>query len=340
MDRLRARWLLALALIIAGLIVGVAGAYAYSRTEPKLYRAQTALIAQSGSQPVTGGTLSTISKLVTTDIVAQNVIRNQGLSETSTQFYKRLHASTTGSVITVDVDDASQAEAVKLAQELSLVFTQLVRDRFGSGASAAGVTIFDPAHAVGQISPRVSRDVGWGALFGALLGLLVANVFVLRGRRGVWMPVPHPFAPLPELGVGERRLGDRRVGERRALPSPQPPPSLGDDAEEIADSLLAHASQEPFQTVLVAGDPDGTLTAGIAHALAERGERTMWIHAADASEKELDVLTARCAYVLVASPSFDPELAQTFDAVVAVTDANAPEPRSGGGIRVVGTIER
>src|ERR1700688_4153903 len=105
MGRLRARWLLALVLIVAGLIVGVVGAFAYSRTEPKLYRAQTALIAQTGAQPVTGGVLSTISDLLTTDIVAQNVIRNQQLTESSTQFFKRMHVTVAGSVITVGIDD-------------------------------------------------------------------------------------------------------------------------------------------------------------------------------------------------------------------------------------------
>src|SRR6476661_856728 len=155
MGRLRARWLLALVLIVAGLIVGVAGAFAYSLTEPKLYRAQMALIAQSGSQPVTGGVLRTIADLLDTDIVAQNVIRNQKLTESSSQFFERMHVKTAGSVMTVGIDDKSQDEAVKLAQELSLVFAQLVRDRFGTGANAAGVSIFDPAHAVGQVSPRV-----------------------------------------------------------------------------------------------------------------------------------------------------------------------------------------
>jgi len=71
MGRLRARWLLALVLIVAGLIVGVVGAFAYSLTEPKLYRAQTALIAQTGSQPVTGGVLRTISDLAAHRIVGK-----------------------------------------------------------------------------------------------------------------------------------------------------------------------------------------------------------------------------------------------------------------------------
>jgi capsular polysaccharide biosynthesis protein len=326
MGRLRARWLLALVLIVAGLIVGVIGAFVYSLTEPKLYRAQTALIAQTGSQPVTGGVLRTIEDLLSTDIVAQNVIRNQGLTESSTKFFKRMHVTTAGSVITVRIDDKSQDVAVRLAQELSLVFGQLVRDRFGTAANAAGVSIFDPAHAVGQVSPSVGRDVGWGALFGALLGLLVANVFVLRGRRGIWMPAPYPDFEVPVLAPVEQP----------ALPAPERPELLGVGNDEIADTLLARSSLDPFQTVLVAGDADGSITAGIAQALAKRGELTMWVRAADADEAELDQLSARCAYVFVAAPSLDPVLARTVDAVVVATDGSPFQTPHG--VRVIGTV--
>jgi len=327
MHRLRARWLLALALVVAGLVLGVAGGYVFSRTQAKLYRAQVALVAQTGSQPVTGGVLHTIRDLVKTDIVAQNVIRNQQLTESTTQFFSRLHVSTAGSVITVAVDDPSSLRALQIAQELSLVFTQLVRDRFGTTANAAEVSIFDPAHPVGQVSPSVGRDVGWGALFGALLGLLAANVFVLRGRRGVWMPIPVPYGELPALGAGASI----------ALPAAMPA-SLGSGSGEIAESLIARAAHDPFQTVLVAGDPDGSLTAGVAHALADRGELTMWLRAGDADAHELDRLAARCSFVLVAAPAFDPELAETVDAVVAVTDG--PAVPAWPGIRLVGTVER
>jgi capsular polysaccharide biosynthesis protein len=328
MDRLRARWLLALALTVAGVIVGMAGGYAYSLTEQKLYRAEAKLIAQSGSRPVTGGVLRTVVNLLDTDIVAQNVIRNQQLTETSTQFFKRLHVKTVGSVITVGVDDKSQAQALGSAQELSLVFTQLVRDRFGTGTDAVGVTIFDPAHAVGKVSPDVRRDIGWGALFGALLGLLVANIFVLRGRRGVWMPAPYPYLEVPMLDTGERP----------ALPAPERPPLLGIDNQEIADALVARSAEDPFQTVLVAGDADGSISAGIAQTLAGRGELTMWVRSADADEEELDRLTARCAYVLVAAPSLDPALALTVDAVVVVSDGSPFQTPPG--IRVLGTVAR
>jgi capsular polysaccharide biosynthesis protein len=327
-DRLRARWLLALALIVAGVIVGVAGAYIYSLTEQKLYRAQASLVAQSGSRPVTGGVLRTVVDLLRTDIVAQNVIRNQQLTESSAQFSKRLHVKTAGSVITVDVDDESQSHALGIAQELSLVFTQLVRDRFGTGADAAGVTIFDPAHAIGKVSPDVRRDIGWGALFGALLGLLVANIFVLRGRRGVWLPPPYPYFEVPTLGMGERP----------ALPAPERPVPLGFDNDEIADALVAQSAENPFQTVLVAGDEDCAVTAGIAQSLAARGRLTMWVRSADADEEELDRLAARCAYVLVAAPSFDPVLALTVDAVVVVSDGSPFQTPPG--IRVVATVVR
>ena len=327
MDRLRARWLLALALVAAGVAVGVLGAFVYSLTENKVYRARTSLIAQVGTRPVTGGVLRTIRNLVATDIVAQNVIRNQNLTETSAQFDDRLHVSTAGSVITVDVDASSQGEAVKLAQELSLVFTQLVRDRFGSGPDAAAVTIFDPAHGVGKVSPRVGRELGWGALFGGLLGLLVANVLVLRGRPGVWAPVPYAYEA-PALDAVAPR----------ALAAAEQPESLGMDDEEIAAALIERSLDDPFQTVLVAGDEEGTVTAGIAQALAERGELTMWLQAADADRAELDRLAARCAYVLVAAPSLELDVARALDAVVAVTDGS-PLPHLPG-VRVVGTVIR
>jgi len=327
MDRLRARWLLALALVAAGIAVGLLGAFVYSLTESKVYRARTALIAQVGTRPVTGGVLRTIRNLVTTDIVAQNVIRNQNLTETSAQFDDRLHVSTAGSVITVDVDGASQDEADKLAQELSLVFTQLVRDRFGSGPDAASVTIFDPAHAVGKVSPQVGRELGWGALFGGLLGLLVANVLVLRDRPGVWAPVPYAYEA-PALGAAAPR----------ALAAAEQPESLGTEDGDIAAALIERSLDDPFQTVLVAGDEEGTVTAGIAQALADRGELTMWLQAADADRDELDRLAARCAYVLVAAPSLELDVARSLDAVVAVTDGS-PLPHLPG-VRVVGTVVR
>jgi capsular polysaccharide biosynthesis protein len=324
---LRARWLLALALVAAGIAVGVLGAFVYSLTENKIYRARTSLIAQVGTRPVTGGVLITIRNLVTTDIVAQNVIRNQNLRETSAQFDERLRVSTAGSVITVDVDGSSQDEAVKLAQELSLVFTQLVRDRFGTAADAAAVTIFDPAHGVGKVSPKVGRELGWGALFGGLLGLLAANVLVLRGRPGVWAPVPYAYE-VPALDA---------AGPRALSAGAQPGP-LGSDDEEIAAALIERSHDDPFQTVLVAGDEEGTVTAGIAQALADRGERTMWVQAADADADELDRLAARCSYVLVAAPSLELDVARSLDAVVAVTDGS-PLPHLPG-VRVVGTVIR
>jgi hypothetical protein len=102
--------------------------------------------------------------------------------------------------------------------------------------------------------------------------------------------------------------------------------------------LVARSTEDPFQTLLVAGDADGSITAGIAQALAARGELTMWIRASDADEAELDRLTARCAYVLVAAPALDPVLALTVDAVAVVSDGSSFQTPHG--VRVVGTVAR
>jgi hypothetical protein len=328
MASLRARWLRALALIVLGLAIGLAGAYAYSRSQSKVYRAEVSLVAQTGAQPVTGGVLRTIADLVRTDIVAQNVIQDEQLQETPGRFLNSLHVGTRGAVITVGVDNGSESEAVNIAQELSIVFTQLVRDRFGSTSDSAEVSIFDPAHSVGQVAPLLDRDLGWGALFGGLLGLLAANVFVLRGRRGVWAPLPYGYETLPALGPASSP----------AL-TVAPPSVLGTTDAEIADAIVARAADEHFQTVLVVGDETGRISAGIALALANRGGgMAIWIRSDDADVDELERLAARCAFVLVAAPDADAKLAALVDVVVAVTEGAAAP--SWPGVRLLGTIAR
>ncbi len=125
-------------------------------------------------------------------------------------------------------------------------------------------------------------------------------------------------------------------------------PVLGDLSSEsgyaqIVDALIVRSAEAPFQTVLVAGDPDGAIAARIAHVLAERGELTIWLRAHDADAEELDRLAARCSFVLVASPGLDATLAATVDAVIVLADGRPPvelgELRRQPGVNVIGTVQ-
>lgn len=315
------RWILVGLLVAAGLAAGLIAAFVASRFEPTLYRAETSLVVERGNQPLAGGAgtsglVSTFQKLIESNVVATSVIQNLSLGESASTLLHRLSVEKSGSsaVLRVDVEDGNPTRATKIAEQIGLVFTQLVQTRFGQPTSATvaplEIAVFDPAHLLpGKASPHLRRDLAWGGLLGLLAGIFVAS---LGARRP------------PELRSIE---GLRVLGEAGS-------------ADEVAQSLLEISAQRPFQTVALAGDPQGKVTASVAHALAERGALTIWVRSDDADGAELERLAARCAYVLVAGATIDPKL--SVDAAIAVTG-----PKNVGvvesllrqpGLRVLGTI--
>jgi capsular polysaccharide biosynthesis protein len=313
------RWGLFGLLVAVGLAAGRAAAYGQSLREPTLYRAQTSLVVERGNEPLSGagtsGLVGTFRKLLETNVVAANVIQNLALGGSASTLLHRIsvHQSSNSAVLRLDVDDGEPTRATKIAQQLGVVFAQLVQNRFGASSASAepiAVAVFDPGHLLpGKASPHLRRDLAWGGLLGLLAGLFVAN------------------------------FGARRRPEKRSIEGLR---VLGDAgaADGIAETLIGLSAQRPFQTVAVAGDPEGWVTASLAHALAERGELTIWVRAADADGAELERLSARCAYVLVAGATLDPKL--SVDAAIAVTGpANVGLVESllrQPGLRVLGTI--
>jgi capsular polysaccharide biosynthesis protein len=304
------RWPLIVLIVAVGVAAGLGVAYAQSRREPTLYRAQTSLVVERGNQPLVGseGLISTLRRLVRSNVVATDVIGKLGLDESAAKLLHRLSVAKSGSsaVLRIQAEAGDPATATKIATQVGESFTQEV----GAHFPAVQIAVFDPAHALpGKASPQRRRDLAWGALLGLLVGLLVANLGV-RQR--------------PE----QRSLAGLRV--------------LGDagSPDDLAKVLMELSVQLPFQTVALAGDPDGAVAASLAHALAERGALTIWVRAADADGAELERLAARCAFVLVAGATFDPNL--SVDAAIAVTspanvgiaDRLVRQP----GLRILGTV--
>lgn len=315
------RWALFGLLVAVGLAAGLVGGFAQSLREPTLYRAEVTLVVERGNQPLTGGSgagglVSTFHKLIESNVVATGVIKNLALHESASTLLRRLSVEKSGSsaVLQVRVEGGGRPTATEIAQQVGLVFTQLVDQRFGQQTPAAvapiQIAVFDPAHLLpGKASPHVRRDLAWGGLLGLLVGLLVAT-FGARRR------------PEVRSVAGLRVLGDTG------------------STDEVAGALIELSAQRPFQTIAVAGDPEGWVAASLAHALAERGELTIWVLAADADGAELERLSARCAYVLIAGSTLDPKL--SVDAAIAVTGpANVGLVESllrQPGLRVLGTI--
>jgi len=276
--------------VLVGAAIGLAGGLLAAHFQPTLYRSETAFVVQRAGEPVVVGTTSgdalvqTINDLLDSNIVTQVVIRNLNLDETSAQFDSHLEVTSDGSaVLRVTVDNPDQTKATQIAQELGIVFTQIVQDRFGQAAQPVQVVVFDPAHDVGQVSPPKHRDLLWGVLLGALAGLLVGNLLLTRRHRDAAAAV-----------------------------------KLTGTFPQMADALLARSAAQPFQTVLLVGADGERVAAGVAESLAERGQQALWLRSKDASSQELERLSAHVGYVLVATASPDRQLARRVDLVVAV----------------------
>src|SRR5581483_10178292 len=180
------------------------------------------------------------------------------------------------------------AKAIVL--QLGLLLTQLVHARFGQVSPAGGepvqLAVLDQPHELsGRVAPNVWRDLSWGALFGLVAGLLVANAAAVRRPPKIAVETP------PVLGEVSGRDGYDAVAER----------------------LLELARSRPFQTVVVAGDPEGRVARGVAAALAGRGATSTSARSADTDAAALDALAARHAFVLLGAP-FDTRKAPTTDA--------------------------
>jgi capsular polysaccharide biosynthesis protein len=167
-------------IVLAGVAAGLVAAAVVNLVEDSHSRAETTLVLQRGPEPIDSrGTARTFAQLVRTDAVASNVVRNLRLDESASDLLDRVSVAVYGNaLLRVRVEDEERTRARQIAQELALVFTQLVRDRFSQGSDGTPVTVavFDPAHALpGKTSRGLAHDLAWGAVLGALVGAVAAQ---------------------------------------------------------------------------------------------------------------------------------------------------------------------
>ena len=160
--------LLVAAGIVAGLIVAV--------FEPTLYRSQVTLVIERNGKPAPDASLArSFAKLATSDIVLRNVSQKLGTSVDA----DRLHVHAGNGVVQIAYDAGKRVEAARIAQQISVDFSQAVVNRFGGSGLQASV--FDPPHDKGRVSPHILRDAG----LGLLVGLVAAGIAWRRRNLGL-----------------------------------------------------------------------------------------------------------------------------------------------------------
>jgi receptor protein-tyrosine kinase len=221
-----------------------------------------------------------LAPLVESELVLQNVIGNLRLTHDVEWLRDRtsvtVHAQS--ALIEVSVEDGDRQRAVRLAQEISLVFSQLVKERFSQTPSGATATVFDPAHADEEpVSPRPVRTALVALALGLVLGLLAAYARdaldpSFRDRRDV-----------------EKQLGAPVLAEIRSR-------DAGASFGDLHATLRVLGETRPLQTILFAdgGGHAGTARTAVAFAsaLQDAGASVVLVDA-NLREASLDALLAR-----------------------------------------------
>ena len=291
----RQGWLI---LLVTVLSVVVAAAATFS--QDKVYRATMKLVVvesggerepQLGSEELT----QTMATLLESDAVGNEVIRNQRLDATTKDVLKNLNVTfrPNSAVLTVSYDSRSRLVALGMLKEFANVFQTQLDRKLGvqSGGGALGrtsklpvitVSDFDDPHVLSDpVKPKPVKNLGFAAVLGLALGILLAIVRDSLDDR------------IRDRSQAEAWFGAPVVGTLPKGARGKPPPGIAGappGQEMIVDSLqLLRARVEWSQsglngpTILVTSalteEGKTTVAANLATALAVGGKRVICIDA-------------------------------------------------------------
>lgn len=183
-------------LIVATVVAVLVAVSIYTVSKTSVYRASMGIVVGQGGgvfQPEFGGNVEpftlTMSNLLRSNVVAQNVIQDLDLTTTPNSLLSHLHVTTkpSSSVLEVSYDSTDKAEALRVLGSVGTEFASLVDQKLNSqttGQTGVPTTnppitarVFDPPHLEpGRVAPRPGRDLAFALALGLAIGLVLAFV--------------------------------------------------------------------------------------------------------------------------------------------------------------------
>jgi capsular polysaccharide biosynthesis protein len=233
---------------LAAACLAAAGACLFTALQPPIYRGHVELVVTRGNEPLDPRSrreradAAALRELVKTHVLAANVVAGLKLRESPDTLLTRLSVSTPqAAILRIAVADRRRAQALRIASEVGLVFTQLVQARFGARGSASPLrlTVWDPPHAErASPTPRIAESGLLAALVGGLAGFALAGI---RRRPGAELERPHVELIRPVPQPEPERI--------RPLPQPKPEP-LPEPKPELPPAAVVSISGNPAGNVL------------------------------------------------------------------------------------------
>lgn len=350
-------------LVLVAIVATVVIALVLHARQPVVYRSSMSMVVGTEGTvlrpPELGGSqlTQTVRSLFESDVVARHVIDNLDLDMTTTELLDDLNVKILpqSSVVTANYDSSDAELGLRVLQELSAIFNDVVEQRLlvnvpvvvdpgAAAADAAGapptsgpvalspelqrlsplvfVRVFDPPHREPEpVSPTALRTGLFAAGVGLAIGLLVA---VAREKLDTRLRERSDIERW--LGVpASATLKARSIRDPFALlpspnrPAPQTPPGLA----FLAANISTVYAPEPGSVIVVTASSDDEMKTEVAMCLAivltQSGHDVVCVDASAGMQltRNMTAETIPGPFVRVGAPDIEHQLA---DVVVPRTN--------------------
>jgi capsular exopolysaccharide synthesis family protein len=286
----RARWLL----LVAGLVLGLAGGYAVTQAMTPQYTSTSRLFVSAAAPDATGaytasllseGRIASYSEILTSQELATRVIGDLRLDLTPAELDKKISVATVPATVILDVTvtDTSPTRARRIAVAVDTAFVGQVASLEtapGATTSPIKVTVLQPPQVNrSAISPNVPEILGIGAAIGLLAGFLLALV---RHRMDHTVKTGQDVARAAGTDLlGIVRRDKRLKGHAVAIDDERSPNAEAFRAIRVNLQHLDVARRPKVIVVSSPGSREGktTLALNLAAVLGRGGTRVLLIEA-------------------------------------------------------------